>query len=138
MLISNAPSSENPRLNGLFKSQLAPSGKIVSNRDQPLARQSGGIIFTTVQKFSLLEGEKAHPPLCTRTNVVVISDEAHRSQYGLKAKLNQKTGKFGFGYAKQSSISSSNHDLSDARTAEDKSAESSSVNKSAKVVLVSQ
>ena len=38
-------------------------------------------------------------------------------------------------YAKQSSISSSNHDLSDARTAEDKSAESSSVNKSAKVVL---
>src|ERR1700722_520014 len=39
-------------------------------------------------------------------------------------------------YAKQSSISSSNHGLSDARTAEDKSAESSSVNKSAKVVLV--
>src|SRR5882762_1781586 len=38
-------------------------------------------------------------------------------------------------YAKPSSISSFNHDLSDARTAEDKSAESSGVNKSAKVVL---
>ncbi|MEI6150501.1 MAG: type I restriction endonuclease subunit R, partial [bacterium] len=63
-------------------------------------RQAGGIIFTTVQKFSLLEGEKEHPPLCERSNVVVISDEAHRSQYGLTAKLNQKTGMYVFGYAK--------------------------------------
>ena len=68
-------------------------------REMLAARQSGGIIFTTVQKFSLLDGEKEHPPLCTRTNVVVISDEAHRSQYGLKAKLNKK-GEYVFGYAK--------------------------------------
>lgn len=51
------------------------------------SRESGGTIFTTVQKFSLLDGEDRHPQLCTRDNVVVISDEAHRSQYGLKARL---------------------------------------------------
>ncbi len=64
------------------------------------SRQSGGIIFTTVQKFSLLNGEEHHPPLSQRSNIVVISDEAHRSQYGLKAVLDQKTGKYKFGYAK--------------------------------------
>ncbi|MCW9023096.1 MAG: type I restriction endonuclease subunit R [Gammaproteobacteria bacterium] len=64
------------------------------------SRQSGGIIFTTVQKFSLLNGEEYHPPLTQRSNVVVISDEAHRSQYGLKAVFDQKTGKYKFGYAK--------------------------------------
>jgi type I restriction enzyme, R subunit len=69
-------------------------------REKLAARQSGGIIFTTIQKFSLLEGEGVHPPLCVRSNVVVISDEAHRSQYGLKAKLNKKTGAYVFGYAK--------------------------------------
>ena len=63
------------------------------------ARQSGGIIFTTVQKFSLLSGEMVHPALSTRSNVVVISDEAHRSQYGLKARLNQD-GKYVVGFAK--------------------------------------
>jgi len=63
-------------------------------------RQSGGIIFTTVQKFSLLEGEQAHPVLCGRHNVVVISDEAHRSQYGLKPRLDIKTGQYVYGYAK--------------------------------------
>jgi type I restriction enzyme R subunit len=64
------------------------------------ARQSGGIIFTTVQKFSLLGDEDAHPVLSTRHNIVVVSDEAHRSQYGDKAKLNTKTGKYTFGYSK--------------------------------------
>ena len=53
------------------------------------SRESGGIIFTTVQKFSLLDDEDEHPLLCDRSNVVVISDEAHRSQYGLKARLKQ-------------------------------------------------
>ena len=56
-------------------------------RERLASRKSGGIIFTTVQKFSLEDGETAHPSLCDRTNVVVISDEAHRSQYGMKAKL---------------------------------------------------
>ena len=69
-------------------------------RSMLAARESGGIIFTTVQKFSLLDGEGQHPALCKRENVVVISDEAHRSQYGLKAKLNTKTGVYDYGYAK--------------------------------------
>ncbi|MFM5133146.1 type I restriction endonuclease subunit R [Aeromonas rivipollensis] len=58
-----------------------------SLRELLRARQSGGIIFTTVQKFSLLGGENAHPCLSERTNIVVVSDEAHRSQYGNKARL---------------------------------------------------
>lgn len=63
-------------------------------------RQSGGIIFTTIQKFSLLKGEKEHPILCDRENVVIISDEAHRTQYGLEARLDQSTGIYRYGYAK--------------------------------------
>ena len=62
-------------------------------------RESGGIIFTTVQKFALLEGETEHPLLNGRHNIVVMSDEAHRSQYGLKAKLGND-GTYKFGYAK--------------------------------------
>lgn len=62
-------------------------------------RESGGIIFTTVQKFALLEDEKRHPVLNDRHNIVVISDEAHRSQYGLKATLSTD-GQYKFGYAK--------------------------------------
>ena len=64
-----------------------------------LNRPSGGIIFTTIQKFSLMDDETFFPALTDRHNVVVISDEAHRSQYGLKAKV-QSTGKMTFGFAK--------------------------------------
>ena len=64
------------------------------------SRQSGGIIFTTVQKFALLGEETAHPVLSTRHNVVVISDEAHRSQYGDRAKFNTRTGQYTYGYSK--------------------------------------
>lgn len=60
-----------------------------------LNRASGGVIFTTLQKF----GEIAEP-LTTRTNVVVIADEAHRSQYGFKAKMDAKTGDISYGFAK--------------------------------------
>lgn len=42
---------------------------------------SGGVIFTTVQKFFPTEGEDQHPLLSDRRNIVVIADEAHRSQY---------------------------------------------------------
>lgn len=63
-------------------------------------RNAGGIIFTTVQKFALLGDEINHPVLSDRHNIVVVSDEAHRSQYGDKAKLNQKTGQYTFGYSK--------------------------------------
>jgi len=62
-------------------------------------REAGGIIFTTVQKFALLDDEGHHPVLNKRHNIVVISDEAHRSQYGLKATLSAD-GQYKFGYAK--------------------------------------
>ena len=77
------------------------------------SRQSGGIIFTTVQKFGLQKisedkYEDKHPVLSTRHNIVVVSDEAHRSQYGQKATLKTKKDKDGniisarytFGYSK--------------------------------------
>lgn len=63
-------------------------------------RPSGGIIFTTVQKFSPEKDEEQFPRLTERTNVVVIADEAHRSQYGFKAVLDKKTGKYKYGFAK--------------------------------------
>ena len=55
-------------------------------RDQLSQRQSGGIYFATLQKFGLQgtkdDRELEHPVLSERHNVVVISDEAHRSHYG--------------------------------------------------------
>jgi len=60
-----------------------------------LNRASGGVIFTTLQKFGEIDG-----PLTTRRNVVVIADEAHRSQYGFKAKVDAKTGEISYGFAK--------------------------------------
>ncbi|HBV76928.1 MULTISPECIES: type I restriction endonuclease subunit R [Vibrio] len=77
-------------------------------RELLLNRQSGGIIFTTIQKFALIADETAHPVLSTRANIVVVSDEAHRSQYGNKSKLVEvkdekgevKSHKYVFGYSK--------------------------------------
>lgn len=65
-----------------------------------LDRASGGVIFTTLQKFSPSEGQVTFPLLTDRTNVVVIADEAHRSQYGFKAKVDTKTGEVSYGFAK--------------------------------------
>lgn len=64
-------------------------------------RPSGGIVFTTIQKFMLDDKEKAHPLLSDRTNIVVIADEAHRSQYGFAAKLDtgSKAGTYTIGHA---------------------------------------
>ncbi|GBQ10205.1 type I restriction endonuclease subunit R [Komagataeibacter rhaeticus] len=65
-----------------------------------LRRASGGVIFTTLQKFQP-EGEGTGVPLLTdRRNVVVMADEAHRSQYGLEAKFNSQTGRISYGFAK--------------------------------------
>lgn len=64
-----------------------------------LARASGGVIFTTVQKFSPERGEESFPLLTDRRNVIVMADEAHRSQYGFDARLDAKTGARRYGYA---------------------------------------
>ncbi len=69
-------------------------------REQLSSRSSGGIFFTTIQKFSTDEDEDRHPILSGRHNVVVISDEAHRSQYGLKPTYDTKEKKFKYGYAR--------------------------------------
>lgn len=69
-------------------------------RDKLNSRASGGVIFTTIQKFSPLPGETAFPKLTDRRNVVVIADEAHRSQYGFRAQVQQKTGEIAYGFAK--------------------------------------
>ena len=63
-------------------------------------RPSGGIIFTTMQKFAPGKDEDVFPKLTERTNIVVIADEAHRSQYGFNAVLDKKTGKYKYGFAK--------------------------------------
>lgn len=55
-------------------------------------RPSGGIIFTTIQKFMPGEDEDAFPVLSERSNIVVIADEAYRSQYGFSAKLRPADG----------------------------------------------
>ena len=46
-----------------------------------LAVEAGGVVFTTIQKFLPAEKGDTHPTLSTRRNIVVIADEAHRSQY---------------------------------------------------------
>jgi type I restriction enzyme R subunit len=50
-------------------------------------RPSGGIVFSTIQKFMPGEDEDSYPLLSDRHNIVVIADEAHRTQYGFEAKL---------------------------------------------------
>ena len=50
-------------------------------------RPSGGIVFATIQKFMPGEDEDTFPVLSERSNIVVIADEAHRTQYGFEAKL---------------------------------------------------
>lgn len=65
-----------------------------------LRRSSGSVIFTTLQKVQPEEGKTSLPLLTDRYNVVVIADEAHRSQYELEAKFNSKTGKMTYGFAK--------------------------------------
>lgn len=58
-------------------------------------RQANGIIFTTMQKF-----EESHEPLSERHNIIVMADEAHRGQYGLKEKIDSKTSEIKVGTAR--------------------------------------
>jgi type I restriction enzyme R subunit len=63
-------------------------------------RPSGGIIFTTIQKFATEPDEDKFPALTERHNIVVICDEAHRTQYGFKGRFDTKTGEIKYGLAK--------------------------------------
>jgi type I restriction enzyme R subunit len=64
------------------------------------SQPAGGVFFTTIQKFQPDEPGKPMEMLCNRSNVIVICDEAHRTQYGFKAKLDSKTGQMKYGLAK--------------------------------------
>ena len=68
-------------------------------RDKIGSRPAGGVIFTTIQKFGLEDGEDKYPVLADRRNVFVFTDEAHRSQYGFSARLDKKTQGYKLGYA---------------------------------------
>jgi type I restriction enzyme R subunit len=73
------------QLHGQFcaAKDLLPAPEQADSREhlkQLLAVASGGIVFTTIQKFGVPKGER-YPLLSDRRNVVVIADEAHRSQY---------------------------------------------------------
>jgi type I restriction enzyme R subunit len=65
-----------------------------------LDRNVGGIVFSTIQKFRPEAGE-TFSELTSRSNVVVMVDEAHRTQYGFEAKLNKETGEIRHGLAYQ-------------------------------------
>lgn len=81
---------------------LRQEPKQVENRDdlkEKLKVASGGVIFSTIQKFQPEVGN-IYETLSERENIVVIADEAHRTQYGFKAKLNKDTGEIKYGFAK--------------------------------------
>jgi len=62
-----------------------------------LNRASGGVVFTTIHKF-MPEGGGQMAALSARENIVVIADEAHRSQYGFGGRVNDK-GEMSYGFA---------------------------------------
>ena len=88
---------------GLSKDLLRQTPVRAESREdlqKALTRPSGGVVFTTIQKFAPSQGEAAYPVLTNRRNVVVIADEAHRSQYGFRAKVDSKSGDISYGFAK--------------------------------------
>lgn len=60
--------------------------KTVDDLRELLQTEGGEVVFSTIEKFRLKEdeGEIEHPVLSERSNVIIIADEAHRSQYGFK------------------------------------------------------
>lgn len=74
----------------------ADNSKEETSLKKLLRRTSGGIIFTTIHKF----GDVKEEILSERSNIIVAADEAHRTQYGFKAKVNKDTGETKYGFAK--------------------------------------
>ena len=71
----------------LLREQPVQAGTRQDLRAKLGNRPSGGIVFATIQKFMPGEDEDTFPVLSERSNIVVIADEAHRTQYGFEAKL---------------------------------------------------
>ena len=75
----------------------------VESRDElrdALAVASGHIVFTTIQKFLPEANGSKYEAITDRRNVIVVADEAHRSQYGFEAKIDETTGKTSYGFAR--------------------------------------
>ena len=68
---------------------------VVGLRDWLNDRKANGIVFTTMQKF-----EESFECLSERRNIIVMADEAHRGQYGLKEKVDARTGEIKIGSAR--------------------------------------
>ena len=66
--------------------QTPVQAKTENHIKELLKVSGGGVIFTTIQKFAPEEGN-VYDTLSERTNIVVVADEAHRSQYGFKARI---------------------------------------------------
>ena len=101
-------------LDGQLFNQFCASGDLItgprpvqanSREDlrEKLQVASGGVVFTTIQKFSLSEEERTlgadFPVLSDRRNIVVIADEAHRTQYGFDTRIDAQTGQVTKGLA---------------------------------------
>lgn len=99
-------------LDGQLYAQFCAAKDLIPNPTQAESREhlrellqvaSGGVVFTTIQKFSLNEVERSHrlpfPELSRRHNVVVIVDEAHRTQYGFETRIDPATGQVTAGLA---------------------------------------
>ncbi len=71
----------------LLREQPVQAGTRQQLRARLSNRPSGGIVFATIQKFMPGEDEDSFPLLSDRRNIVVIADEAHRTQYGFEARL---------------------------------------------------
>lgn len=83
------------------QSYLIETPKQANNKDElreMLNVGSGGIIFSTIQKFAPRPDEII-TPISMRNDIYIIADEAHRSQYGLDAKMDLE-GNSKYGYAK--------------------------------------
>ncbi|MDD2987935.1 MAG: type I restriction endonuclease subunit R [Zoogloea sp.] len=76
----------------LLREQPVQAGTRQDLRRLLAKRPSGGIVFATIQKFMPGEDEDVFPLLSDRHNIVVIADEAHRTQYGFEAKLKLRRG----------------------------------------------
>lgn len=79
----------------LLLRQVPKQAESRENLVELLKVKAGGIIFTTIQKFS--EGDGI---INDRSNIIFMADEAHRSQYGLDGKLDRATGEWKYGMAK--------------------------------------
>ena len=104
MLVINDRNDLDDQLFDTFASAhefLRQSPEHAESRDELrkfMDKQSGGIVFSTIQKFSpdFENGETEMPVLTNRSDVIVIADEAHRTQYGLKAKFTSNGLRYGF------------------------------------------